>query len=76
MLTMVIRVSNPSLLEDVRQVVGNRPLRLNHPQWQVDFDSREKAHLALVNLNAQPGISAYLCGELLDAHPSAFAQRA
>jgi hypothetical protein len=76
MLTIVIRVSTPSLLDEVRQVVGHRPLRLNHPQWQVDFDSREKAHLALVNLNAHPGISAYLCGELHQARSSAFAQSA
>ncbi|HLG97134.1 MAG TPA: hypothetical protein VKX49_12550 [Bryobacteraceae bacterium] len=62
MYTVIINVDSPDRLKRVHTVLGQWALRLNCPQWQVDFSDKAKALLAVYNLNGIPGVRATKAG--------------
>ena len=63
-LTVEIRGCNsPEKFDQVKEVLLEDISYRNVPNLYVDFMSREKAHLAVVNLNLLQGIKAWIVGE-------------
>lgn len=66
MFVVNLKVDGSERLREVREFLGNRQLHPNLPQWWVEFQNRDEAQLAVVNLNLMPGVRASLCDGLQD----------
>jgi hypothetical protein len=64
-ITVEIRgVNSPEKFDQVKEaILGSMEIHRNAPVIYVDFNAREKAHLALANLNVLPGIKAVIVGD-------------